>query len=88
VNRPAKTVLTVADLAVDRVNHAVQRWTQYRAQPEGVCAAGVSNAAHGQPVTRTAIVEVWKLNFDTMTNVVDVYIIICAERSIRDTTMR
>jgi hypothetical protein len=29
----------------------------------------------GQPVTGTAIVEqVWKLNFDTMTNVVDVYI--------------
>ena len=29
----------------------------------------------GQPVSRTAIVEqVWKLNFDTMTNVVDVYI--------------
>jgi len=29
----------------------------------------------GQPVTRSAIVEQgWKLNFDTMTNVVDVYI--------------
>ena len=29
----------------------------------------------GQPVSRTSIVEqVWKLNFDTMTNVVDVYI--------------
>jgi two-component system OmpR family response regulator len=29
----------------------------------------------GQPVSRTAIVEqVWKLNFDSMTNVVDVYI--------------
>ena len=29
----------------------------------------------GEPVTRSAIVEqVWKLNFDTMTNVVDVYI--------------
>jgi DNA-binding response OmpR family regulator len=29
----------------------------------------------GQPVTRSAIVEqVWKLNIDTMTNVVDVYI--------------
>ncbi len=29
----------------------------------------------GQPVTRSAIIEqVWKLNFDTMTNVVDVYI--------------
>jgi two-component system copper resistance phosphate regulon response regulator CusR len=29
----------------------------------------------GQPVARAAIVEhVWKLNFDTMTNVVDVYI--------------
>ena len=29
----------------------------------------------GQPVSRTTIVEqVWKLNFDTMTNVVDVYI--------------
>jgi two-component system copper resistance phosphate regulon response regulator CusR len=29
----------------------------------------------GRPVSRTAIVEqVWKLNFDTMTNVVNVYI--------------
>jgi len=29
----------------------------------------------GQPVSRAAIVEqVWKLNIDTMTNVVDVYI--------------
>ncbi len=29
----------------------------------------------GQPVSRSAIVEqVWKLNCDTMTNVVDVYI--------------
>jgi two-component system copper resistance phosphate regulon response regulator CusR len=29
----------------------------------------------GQPVSRTAIVEkVWKPNYDTMTNVVDVYI--------------
>lgn len=29
----------------------------------------------GQAITRTAIVEqVWKLDFDTMTNVVDVYI--------------
>ncbi len=29
----------------------------------------------GQPVSRTAIVQqVWKLNFDAVTNVVDVYI--------------
>jgi DNA-binding response OmpR family regulator len=29
----------------------------------------------GRPVVRTAIVEdVWKINFDTMTNVVDVYV--------------
>ena len=29
----------------------------------------------GRPVTRAAIIEqVWKLNLDTMTNVVDVYI--------------
>jgi DNA-binding response OmpR family regulator len=29
----------------------------------------------GQPVSRTAIVQqVWKLNFETVTNVVDVYI--------------
>src|SRR5712664_3282041 len=34
-NRPANAVLTVADLAVDRVGHTVQRGgAQYRAQPK------------------------------------------------------
>jgi len=47
-NRPGNAVLTVADLAVDRVNHTVQRGGHdIELSPKGVCAAGVSNAARG-----------------------------------------
>jgi two-component system OmpR family response regulator len=66
----------VADLALDRVTHAVQRGghnIELSPKEFGLLEYLMRHA--GQPVTRTAIVEqVWKLNFDTMTNVVDVYI--------------
>jgi len=69
-------VLTVGDLALDRVTHVVQRGgdaIELSPKEFGLLEFLMRHA--GQPVTRTAIVEqVWKLNFDTMTNVVDVYI--------------
>src|SRR6266446_4827310 len=75
-NRPANAVLTVADLAVDRVGHTVQRGGHnIELSPKEFALLEFLMRHAGQPVTRTAIVEqVWKLNFDTMTNVVDVYI--------------
>jgi len=75
-NRPANAVLTVADLAVDRVNHTVQRaGHNIELSPKEFALLEYLMRHAGQPVTRTAIVEqVWKLSFDTMTNVVDVYI--------------
>jgi DNA-binding response OmpR family regulator len=75
-NRPANAVLTVADLAVDRVNHTVQRGGRdIELSPKEFALLEFLMRHAGQPVTRTAIVEqVWKLNFDTMTNIVEVYI--------------
>ena len=75
-NRPANAVLTVADLAVDRVNRTVQRaGHNIELSPKEFALLEYLMRHAGQPVTRAAIVEqVWKLNFDTMTNVVDVYI--------------
>jgi DNA-binding response OmpR family regulator len=75
-NRAANAVLTVADLAVDRVNHTVQRaGYAIELSPKEFALLEFLMRHAGQPVTRTAIVEqVWKLHFDTTTNVVDVYI--------------
>jgi two-component system OmpR family response regulator len=73
---PLNAVLTVADLAVDGVNHTVQRaGHNIELSPKEFALLEYLMRYAGQPVTRTAIVEqVWKLNFDSMTNVVDVYI--------------
>jgi len=75
-NRPANAVLTVADLALDRVAHTVQRsGHSIELSPKEFALLEFLMRFAGQPVTRSAIVEqVWKLNFGTMTNVVDVYI--------------
>jgi hypothetical protein len=75
-HRPANAVLTVDDLMVDRVSHTVQRngrAIELSTKEFALLEFLMRNA--GQPVTPSSIVEqVWKLNFDTMTNVVDVYI--------------
>jgi DNA-binding response OmpR family regulator len=74
-NRP-RALLRVADLEVDRVSHAVTRGGRsIDLSPKEFALLEFLMRHQGQPVTRSSIVEqVWKLNFDTMTNVVDVYI--------------
>ena len=75
-NRPACAVLKVDDLEIDRVTHAVQRGGHaIELSPKEFNLLEFLMRHSGQPVSRSMIVEqVWKLNFDTMTNVVDVYI--------------
>ena len=75
-NRPARAMLQVDDLEVDRVTHIVQRGGHsIDLSPKEFALLEYLMRQAGQPVSRAAIVEhVWKLNFDSMTNVVDVYI--------------
>lgn len=75
-NRPARAVLQIEDLEVDRVSHTVRRGPHnIDLSPKEFALLEFLMRHEGQPVSRSAIVEqVWKLNFDTMTNVVDVYI--------------
>ena len=74
--RPAQAVLKVDDLELDRFSHTVQRCGHaIDLSPKEFALLEFLMRQPGQAVARTAIVEqVWKLNFDTMTNVVDVYI--------------
>jgi two-component system, OmpR family, copper resistance phosphate regulon response regulator CusR len=75
-SRPARSILQIEDLEVDRVNHTVRRGSHnIDLSPKEFALLEFLMRHEGQPVSRTSIVEqVWKLNFDTMTNVVDVYI--------------
>ena len=74
--RPAGSILKVEDLEVDRVSHTVRRGSHnIELSPREFALLEFLMRHEGQPVSRTSIVEqVWKLNFDTTTNVVDVYI--------------
>jgi two-component system copper resistance phosphate regulon response regulator CusR len=75
-NRPARATLQVDDLEMDRVAHNVNRGGRaIDLSPKEFALLEFLMRHAGQPVSRASIVEqVWKLNFDTMTNVVDVYI--------------
>jgi DNA-binding response OmpR family regulator len=75
-DRPGRSVLQVEDLELDRLSRAVRRGTQnIELSPKEFALLEYLMRHEGRPVPRTAIVEdVWKINFDTMTNVVDVYI--------------
>jgi DNA-binding response OmpR family regulator len=76
-NRPARAMLQVDDLEMDRVTHIVHRGGHsIDLSPKEFALLEFLMRHAGQPVSRATIVEqVWKLNFDTsMTNVVDVYI--------------
>ena len=75
-NRPVRAMLQVDDLEVDRVTHIVQRGGHsIDLSPKEFALLEFLMRQAGQPVSRAAIIEhVWKLNFDSMTNVVDVYI--------------
>jgi len=74
--RLGEAVLQVADLKLDRLTHTVQRaGRSIDLSPKEFALLEFLMMHRGQAVSRSAIVEqAWKLNFDTMTNVVDVYI--------------
>jgi len=73
---PAESVLTVADLKLDRVERRVERAgrrIELTSKEFGLLEYLMRNA--GRRITRAMIIEhVWNLSFDTCTNVVDVYV--------------
>jgi two-component system, OmpR family, copper resistance phosphate regulon response regulator CusR len=73
---PAEVVLRVADLELNRVERIVSRagrTIELTPKEFGLLEYLMRNT--GRCVTRAMIIEhVWNLSFDTMTNVVDVYI--------------
>jgi DNA-binding response OmpR family regulator len=73
---PSESVLAVADLKLDRVEHRVERAGRridLTTKEFSLLEYLMRNA--GRKVTRSMIIEhVWNLTFDTTTNVVDVYI--------------
>jgi DNA-binding response OmpR family regulator len=75
-NRPARAVLRVDDLELDRVGRSVRRGSHYiDLSPKEFALLEYLMRHQGQPVTRSTIIEqVWRLRSDTLTNVVDVYI--------------
>jgi two-component system, OmpR family, copper resistance phosphate regulon response regulator CusR len=74
--RHARAVLSVEDLELDRITHSAQRCGHTIAlSPKEFALLECLMCNAGQPVSRTAIVQqVWKHNFESVTNVVDVYI--------------
>jgi two-component system, OmpR family, copper resistance phosphate regulon response regulator CusR len=73
---PSESVLTVADLKLDRVERRVERaGRRIELTTKEFCLLEYLMRNAGRQVTRSMIVEhVWNLTFDTTTNVVDVYI--------------
>jgi two-component system, OmpR family, copper resistance phosphate regulon response regulator CusR len=73
---PSESVLTVADLKLDRVQRVVERAGRRIELTTKEFALLEYLMRHaGRSVTRSMIIEhVWNLTFDTTTNVVDVYI--------------
>lgn len=74
--RTADAMLRVADLELSRVDHTVKRGgRKIELTPREFALLEYLMCNCGQRVTRAQILkQVWHLSFDTMTNVVDVYI--------------
>ena len=74
--RSQQAVLRMDDLEVNRVEHSVRRASRsIELTPKEFGLLEYLMRNEGQRVTRSQIIEhVWNLSFDTMTNVVDVYI--------------
>lgn len=74
--RSPEMVLRIDDLELDRVEHRVKRGGRtIELTPKEFSLLEFLMRNAGHHVTRVQIVEhVWNLSFDTMTNVVDVYI--------------
>ena len=75
-NRRVNATLQVEDLELDRLSHVVRRASRViDLSPKEFALLEFLMRHEGQAVSRTAIIEqVWKVNFDAATNVVDVYI--------------
>jgi len=71
-----QAVLRVEDLELSRIEHSVKRGGRHiKLTPKEFALLEYLMRNSGQRVTRMEIIQnVWNLNFDTMTNVVDVYI--------------
>jgi DNA-binding response OmpR family regulator len=74
--RAADAVLRIEDLELNRVEHTVKRsGRKIELTPKEFALLEYLMCNCGQRVTRAQIIDqVWHLSFDTMTNVVDVYI--------------
>ena len=74
--RSPEAVLRVADLELNRVERTVRRGARaIELTPKEFSLLEYLMRNAGQRVTRTQIIQhVWNISFDTMTNVVDVYI--------------
>ena len=75
-NRTPEAVLRIEDLELSRVERTVKRGGRtIELTPKEFALLEYLMRNAGQRVTRAQIIEhVWNLSFDTMTNVVDVYI--------------
>jgi two-component system copper resistance phosphate regulon response regulator CusR len=75
-SRPAESVLRAEDLELNRVERTVKRaGRRIELTPKEFALLEYLMLNAGRRVTRMMIIEhVWNLSFDTMTNVVDVYI--------------
>src|SRR5260370_19939299 len=75
-NRRVSAVLQIEDLELDRVTHSARRAShKIDLSPKEFALLEFLMSHQGHAVSRAAIVEhVWNLNFDSTTNVVDVYI--------------
>jgi DNA-binding response OmpR family regulator len=72
----SESILRVEDLELNRIEHTVKRGGKtIDLTPKEFALLEYLLRHAGKDVTRTMIIEnVWNLSFDTMTNVVDVYI--------------
>jgi DNA-binding response OmpR family regulator len=75
-SQAARAQLQVEDLVMDRLSHSVHRSGHaIDLSPKEFSLLEFLMRHTGHPVSRSTIVEqVWRLNVETMTNVVDVYI--------------
>jgi len=75
-SRPVQDVFTIEDLQVNRVSHQVCRaGRSIDLSPKEYALLEFLLRSPGHPVPRNTIIEeVWRMQSDTLTNVVDVYI--------------
>jgi DNA-binding response OmpR family regulator len=75
-NRPVRDVFVFEDLEINRISHEVRRaGRSIELSPKEYALLEYLLRNPGAPVARTSIVEeVWRMQGDTLTNVVDVYI--------------